>query len=152
MKKYGIVYQGSKTRIADDIIQILPQGKRFVDLFGGGFAMSHCALLSGKYQSVLYNEIEPLLLNLIRDAINGKYRDNTEWISREDFAKRKDTDGFVKYIWSFGCSGDSYLYSHQIEPWKKSLHYARVFGDFSLLKEFGIETTDASQINIKNHN
>ena len=48
MNKYGITYQGSKNRIAGDLISLLPSGERFVDLFGGGFAMSHCALLSGK--------------------------------------------------------------------------------------------------------
>ena len=61
MSKYGIPYMGSKDKIADDILSVLPRGKRFVDLFGGGFAMSHAALLSGKYEQVFYNEINPLL-------------------------------------------------------------------------------------------
>ena len=52
MAKYGIPYMGSKDKIADDILSVLPGGKRFVDLFGGGFAMSHAALLSGKYEQV----------------------------------------------------------------------------------------------------
>ena len=33
---YGVPYQGNKSRIADIIISILPEGKRLVDLFGGG--------------------------------------------------------------------------------------------------------------------
>ena len=33
---YGVPYQGNKSRIADLIINILPSGKRLVDLFGGG--------------------------------------------------------------------------------------------------------------------
>lgn len=33
---YGVSYQGNKSRIADIIINILPSGKRLVDLFGGG--------------------------------------------------------------------------------------------------------------------
>lgn len=33
---YGVPYQGNKSRIADIIINILPAGKRLVDLFGGG--------------------------------------------------------------------------------------------------------------------
>ena len=33
---YGVPYQGNKSRIADIIINILPKGKRLVDLFGGG--------------------------------------------------------------------------------------------------------------------
>ena len=35
-KHYGVPYQGNKSRIADIIISILPEGKRLVDLFGGG--------------------------------------------------------------------------------------------------------------------
>ena len=35
-KHYGVPYQGNKSRIADIIINILPSGKRLVDLFGGG--------------------------------------------------------------------------------------------------------------------
>ena len=45
---YGVPYQGNKSRIADIIINILPKGKRLVDLFGGGGAITHCALLSNK--------------------------------------------------------------------------------------------------------
>jgi site-specific DNA-methyltransferase (adenine-specific) len=33
---YGVPYQGNKSRIADKIINLLPEGKRLVDLFGGG--------------------------------------------------------------------------------------------------------------------
>ena len=41
-KYYGIPYRGNKSRIADAIINLLPEGKRFVDLFGGG-VQSHIA-------------------------------------------------------------------------------------------------------------
>ena len=33
---YGVPYQGNKSRIADIIISLLPEGERLVDLFGGG--------------------------------------------------------------------------------------------------------------------
>lgn len=33
---YGVPYQGNKSRIADIIINLLPEGDRLVDLFGGG--------------------------------------------------------------------------------------------------------------------
>ena len=33
---YGVPYQGNKSRIADIIIHVLPEGERLVDLFGGG--------------------------------------------------------------------------------------------------------------------
>ena len=35
---YGVPYQGNKSRIADIITDILPEGQRFVDLFGGGWS------------------------------------------------------------------------------------------------------------------
>lgn len=37
MSKYGLPYMGSKDKIADEFLEQLPAGKRFVDLFGGGF-------------------------------------------------------------------------------------------------------------------
>lgn len=37
MKQYGLPYMGSKDKIADSLMKVLPDGKRFVDLFGGGF-------------------------------------------------------------------------------------------------------------------
>lgn len=37
-KHYGVPYQGNKSRIADIIVKILPEGARLVDLFGGGWS------------------------------------------------------------------------------------------------------------------
>ena len=34
-KHYGVPYQGNKSRIADILVSILPEGTRLVDLFGG---------------------------------------------------------------------------------------------------------------------
>lgn len=106
--KYGITHQGSKDGIAESIITFLPPGKRFVDLFGGGFAMSDCALRSGKYEEVYYNEINPLLVKLIKKAINGDYnleRFKPEFITYEQFNELKEKDGYVKYCWSFSAGG-----------------------------------------------
>ncbi|MBQ6503223.1 MAG: DNA adenine methylase [Flexilinea sp.] len=125
MAMYGIPYQGSKSAIADDIIAHLPAGNRLVDLFGGGFAISHCALLSRKWKQVLYNDINPLLIPLIRGAIAGKYSYEQfvpEFISREEFFAKKDTDGYVKWIWSFGNDGRTYMFSKNVEPMKRAGH------------------------------
>ena len=140
MKQYGAPYMGSKSKIAEDILAILPRGKRFVDLFGGGFAMTHCAMLSGKYEEFYYNELNPLVVDMIKKAIAGEYKNERRWIDRETFYNLKDTDGYVKLCWSFGNNG-GYLYAKEIEPWKKALHYARVLGDCCLLKEFGIDSS-----------
>ena len=131
-KHFGIPYQGSKDRIALDIHRHLPSGKRFVDLFGGGFAMSHCALLlKGKYDTVLYNDLNPLLIDLIRKAIDGEYSYDhfkPRFISREEFNEKKDKDGYIKYIWSFGNGGNGYLYGKHIEQIKREGHDYCIFG------------------------
>ena len=115
---YGVPYQGNKSRIADIIINILPKGKRLVDLFGGGGAITHCALLSNKWENYLYNDINSLITGLFIDAINGKYHDENRVITREDFEQLKDTDAYVKYIWSFGNNGTGYLWGKDIEEIK----------------------------------
>ena len=148
--RYGVSYKGSKNGIAKWVVDALPKAKHFYDLFAGGCAVTHAALLSGKYELFYANDID-VAPQLFLDAINGKYRNETRWISREDFVRLKDTDPYVRYCWSFGNTGRSYLYSKEIEPWKKALHYARVFKDFSLLHEIGIDTDDASRIWIKAH-
>ena len=132
MAKYGIPYQGSKSSIADSIITFLPKGERFVDLFGGGFAMSECAMRSGKYKSFLYNELNPLLPELIKKAINGDYSYNKfkpKFVSREEFDAKRKTDGYIAYIWSFGNNPEKrYMFAKDLEPKKKSLHNFVVFG------------------------
>lgn len=117
-KHYGVPYQGNKSRIADIIIHILPKGNRLVDLFGGGGAITHCALLSNKWVNYLYNDINPFITNLFIDAINGKYHDENRVITREDFEELKDIDPYVKYIWSFGNNGTGYLWGKDIEDIK----------------------------------
>lgn len=114
-KHYGVPYQGNKSRIADIIINILPSGKRLVDLFGGGGAITHCAMLSDKWENYLYNDINPLITTLFMDAVNGKYHDENRVITREDFESLKDTDPYVKYIWSFGNNGTGYLWVKKLK-------------------------------------
>lgn len=147
---YGLPYQGSKNKIAEELIQQLPNATHFVDLFAGGCAMTHIALLSGKYNHYIANDITDVP-QLFKSAINGEYADERRWISREDFYKLKDTDTYVRICWSFGNNGEDYMYSKEVEPWKKALHYARVFGDCSLLAEFGIESNGNRADMVKHH-
>ena len=115
---YGVPYQGNKSRIADRIIQILPSGKRLVDLFGGGGAITHCAMLSGKWENFLYNDINEMITSLFIDAVYGKFADEHRVITREDFKELSATDPYVKYIWSFGNNGLAYLWGKDIEEIK----------------------------------
>jgi site-specific DNA-adenine methylase len=136
--RYGMPYKGSKNAIAEKIISALPPAEHFYDLFGGGGAISHCAVLSGKYKHVHYNELDPLIFKGFKMAVNGEFKDENRWISREDFFKLKDTDPYVAICFSFGNDLKTYCYSKKLESFKKAFHYAVVFRDFSLLDDLGI--------------
>ena len=120
--RYGIPYKGSKNKIAEKVVAFLPSGERLVDICAGGCAITHAALLSGKWGSVLANDIDPMPLRLFDDAVHGRLKDRTEWVSREMFFAMKDTDPYIRYAWSFGNNGREYLYSKELEPYKKALH------------------------------
>ena len=145
MRRYGLPYKGSKNSIAEFIVESIPSRTHFYDLFAGGGAVSHCVMLSGKFHTFHMNDIEDTPL-LFLESVHGRYHYENRWISREDFYRLKDSEPYIRYCWSFGNNGKNYLYSKEIEPWKKALHYARVYGDYSLLKEFGIYTNDASRV------
>lgn len=136
--RYGVPYRGSKNKIAQWVISNIPAGDTLVDLFAGGCAVTHAALLSGKWNRIIANDIGDAP-QLFMDAVHGKYADEKRWISREDFHRLKDSDTYVSLCWSFGNNRTDYLYSRENEPWKKALHYARVLGDTSLLREFGVD-------------
>lgn len=136
-KKYGVNYMGSKNKIAERLISFLPSADTFVDLFAGGMAMSHCALLSGKYKRVVSNDISDIPEMFVR-AVNGYYKDEKRWISREDFFRLKDSDPYVRTCWSFGGNQKNYLYSCKIEDYKRALHCAVVLLDTAPLRTYGI--------------
>lgn len=133
---YGIPYKGSKNKIAKNIIAQLPPAKHFYDLFGGGGAISYCALLSGKYEFVHYNELNPLVFKAFKMAINGEFKDENRWISKEDFKRLKDTDPYVAICFSFGNNLKNYAYNKECEKFKKAVHYSIFFNDNSLLNKY----------------
>lgn len=137
--KYGLPYKGSKNKLAERIVSLLPKRTHLIDLFCGGCAVSHAALLRNKYEHIHINDINWMCPTLFIDALNGKYQNETRWISREDFFKLKDTDPYVAVVWSFGNNLRNYLYSKEIEPLKKAIHYAIFFHDYSLGKELGYD-------------
>lgn len=135
--KYGLPYKGSKNKLAERIVRLLPRRTNLVDLFCGGCAMSHAALLMGKFEHIYINDINWMCPTLFMDALQGKYANDTRWISREDFFRLRDTDPYVAMVWSFGNNMRDYLYSKEIEPLKKAIHYALFFSDYSLAKALG---------------
>lgn len=135
--KYGLPYKGSKNKLAERIVRLLPRRTNLVDLFCGGCAISHAALLMGKFEHIYINDINWMCPTLFMDALQGKYANDTRWISREDFFRLRDTDPYVAMVWSFGNNMRDYLYSKEIEPLKKAIHYALFFSDYSLAKTLG---------------
>lgn len=128
--KYGLPYKGSKNKLAERIVRFLPQREHLIDLFCGGCAVSHAALLMKKYEHIHINDVNWMCPTLFIDALNGKYDNDTRWISREDFLRLKDTDPYVAVVWSFGNKMRDYLYSQEIEPLKRAIHYAIFFSDY----------------------
>ena len=54
----GLPYKGSKNRIAQKLLDVMPSGSVFVDLFCGGCAVTHAAIISGKYKRFICNDID----------------------------------------------------------------------------------------------
>ena len=142
-ENYGLPYTGSKSRIAHWVIDNLPRGRVLIDAFAGGCAITHRALLSQKWQTIIANDINGKYPQLFADAIHGRYRDEKRWISREDFERLKSKDAFVACCWSFGNNLQHYMYSQGLEPYKRALHYAIVFDDFAPMQELMPEVAQA---------
>lgn len=139
--KYGLPYKGSKNKLATRIVGILPQRKHLYDLFCGGCAVTHAAMMTKKFQYFHINDINWMCPTLFRDVLNGKYDNETRWISREDFFRLKDTDPYVAFVWSFGNNLRDYIYGKDIEPIKKAIHYAMFYSDYSLAADMGHDLT-----------
>lgn len=142
-ENYGLPYTGSKSKIAHWVIDNLPRGRVLIDAFSGGCAITHRALLSQKWQTVIANDINGKYPQLFLDAVRGKYRDERRWISREDFKRLKAKDAFVACCWSFGNNLTTYMYSQAIEPYKRALHYAIMLDDFVPMQELMPEVAQA---------
>ena len=115
MRRYGIPYQGSKSRIADWIISIIPPADTFVDLFAGGCAITHAAILSGKYKHFIANDIGDGP-QIFKDAVNGEYDGYSTVPNREEFMKSDDP--VIKILYSFGTNQRDYFCSKSLEPVK----------------------------------
>lgn len=138
MSRYGVPCKGSKNGIANWIIDMLPTGDTLVDLFCGGCAVTHAALLSGKWEHFIANDIDGRMPQFFIDAIHGKYttENHKEWISREEFHANKVADIYTAIVWSFGNNGVDYLYARENEPIKHALHMAVMFDDVTELQQW----------------
>ena len=133
---FGLPYKGSKSAIAKDIVAILPGGNRLVDLFCGGCAITDFAMKkTDKFNRFLINDIDERNPKTYMKALNGGFRNEDRWISRQDFFKLKETDDYVRLCFSFGNSGKTYMYGPQIEPYKRAIHHIVFWEDYAPMEE-----------------
>ena len=140
---YGLPYKGSKNRIAKKILDVLPAAPVLYDVFCGGCAITHAALLSGKYSRVVANDINGMIPHAFEKAIRGGFRNEDRWISRDDFQRLYKTDPYVAICFSFGNNLHEYCYARDLEPYKRALHYAIFWKDTAPWRELCPETADA---------
>lgn len=139
MSNYGISYMGSKNSIVDELIYYILQrhydNKYFIDVFTGGFAVSHY-VLENTNKKVYANDLNKYVIAFLDKVIHNKLDDKVyEWVSRELFTDIRDNPnkyedwyvGYVLTIWSFGNSQRAYMYGKDIEYEKKSAHNMVVF-------------------------
>lgn len=137
---YGMPYMGSKSKIAEWVVSNLPSADIWIEPFAGGCAVTHAAILSGKYKHFIINDITDSAATFLC-AIKGGFKNENRWISREDFFRLKNTDPYVRICFSFGNDQKTYCYG-DIEPYKRAFHYAVMFNDFKPFAELGILIPD----------
>ena len=143
IRKYGSAYQGSKSKIADEIISKLPNKKYFIDAFSGGGALAHCALESGKFEHIIANDL------LTKDILEAHFLWTSEqhlefqkrWITKEEFEQTNDL--YIKTCWSFSNNRKAYIYSKACYEYKRRLHNAICFGNYKEFEDYcGIDLSE----------
>ena len=145
--RYGLPYKGSKSSIAEWIVDNLPSADVFCDLFFGGGAVTHRAMLTGKYKRFIVNDIDARLPKLFLECAYGKHtvENHSEWVSREEFHRLKDTDAYVALVWSFWNNGKNYIYGKNVEDYKHAYHLAVFNGDLRPFEKLGIKLTRSTE-------
>ena len=134
----GLPYVGNKGQKAQKVIDVLPAGNRFIDVFGGGGSISLTAASSGKYDTVIYNDRRKTVVNLLKAFIeDNPHFDLTKYVymDRETFYNWRDNQPdsiertLVLTVWSFSNNLHDYLWGKKIEKEKLQLTRAIFFGD-----------------------
>ena len=142
-KSWGLPYMGSKNSIAKDIVNALPSGERLVDLFSGGCAITDYALKNtNKFSRFLVNDLNGWSPQMYLKALAGGFKDEERWISKQDFFRLKDTDPYVKLCFSFGNNLKYYMYSTELEPYKRALHHIIFWENYGPMEELCPQVVD----------
>lgn len=113
--RYGLPYTGSKNSIAKWVVDSLPASDTLVDLFAGGCAVTHAAILSHKWNRVIANDILQAP-NVFQDATRCRFHDADMVTTREQFFG--SSDFATRLVYSFGNCIRSYIYSRDVESVK----------------------------------
>lgn len=131
--RLGLVYQGAKRNLADDILKVIynrnPNATNFYDLFGGGGSMSLYAKQCG--YNVFYNDLNIHIYSVI-DYFK-KHRNNLDkriydFLSREEFYKLKEkenktpVDYVMLYLYSFSNNFRAYFCKKDDEEYYKHFY------------------------------
>lgn len=114
-KSWGMPWMGSKSDIAWQVVNAIPKGETFVDLFFGGGAITHAAMVSKRWDNFIANDIlgtPDIFLKEVRGELKGYDR----FVSRSEF--KASDDIVVKMLWSFGNDLKGYLWSPENERLK----------------------------------
>ena len=143
IRKYGAAYQGSKSKIADEIISLLPNKKYFIDAFSGGGALAHCALESRKFEHIIANDLQT------KEILEAHFLWTPEqhlefqkkWVTKEEFEQTNDL--YIKTCWSFSNNRKAYIYSKACYEYKRLLHNAICFGNYKEFEDYcGIDLSE----------
>ena len=155
--KRGLPYMGNKGQKVEQIMEVLPDGKRLIDIFGGGGCVSLTAASSGKYGEVIYNDRRKTVVELLRALVNDEPHFNLMdyvALTREQFLNWRDNQPdsikrrLVLIAYSFGNDQRTYLWSKRNEEKKllltRALFYGNTGTEFDQLYNYSLNANTIS--------
>lgn len=113
-KTFGVPYMGGKNATAENIVSMFPRGRRLLDLFGGGASVTHAALVSGRFEQVIYNDVDPLIVDMLNRLITEPLAP-LRFVDRVEFKERYKVDPMVFFCWKYPSSRIEYSFSSGTE-------------------------------------
>ena len=118
-------------------MDILPSGKRLVDVFGGGGSISLHAIDSGKWEQVIYNDRNTSIVNLLKALLTNENNidlrrftvpDRETFFSMRDSKKISLEREIILTCWSFSNNRRTYLFGEKT-AYKEIVSRALFYGD-----------------------
>lgn len=116
-KSFGLPYMGGKNATAENIVSMFPRSRRLLDLFGGGASVTHAALVSGRFEQVIYNDLDPLMVDML-NRLKDEPLPPLRFVGHDEFKERCKVDPMVFFCWKFPNAKLDYVFG----PGKEKLH------------------------------